>query len=89
MNITGVTQTAPVLPVNQPAYQPQAAQQTRVQSQESSDGMIRGADVISASVTASIKVMDLAQNSFEDAANQLIAEMAAVTGIGQNVDMTV
>ena len=36
---------------------------------------------------ASIRVMDLAQSAFEDAAAQLLATMSAMTGVGQNVDM--
>jgi len=37
----------------------------------------------------SVKVLDLAQGAFEDAAAQLIATMSAITGVGQNVDMMV
>ena len=36
---------------------------------------------------ASIKVMDMAQGAFEDAAAQLIAAMSAMTGVGGNIDM--
>ena len=39
---------------------------------------------------ASIKVLDMAQGAFEDVAEQLIASMnAAITGLGQNIDMYV
>ena len=38
---------------------------------------------------ASIQVMDLAQSAFQDAAEQLIATMSSMTGVGQNVDMYV
>jgi len=81
MNITGVTQTAPILPDNQTAPQPKAVSQTGSQDQAS------GADAIYASMEASIQVMDMANTVFEDAANQLIASMAATTGVGQNIDM--
>ena len=38
-------------------------------------------------MTASIKVLDMAQGVFEDVAERLIAEMAALmTGLGQNID---
>ena len=48
-----------------------------------------GADAISASVQASVQVMDMALSAFEDSARELIASMAAATGIGQNIDITV
>ena len=39
---------------------------------------------------ASIKVLDMALSSFEDVAAQLIDSMsAAITGLGQNIDITV
>ena len=39
---------------------------------------------------ASVQVLDMAQNAFEDAAAQLLAGMAAaMTGVGQSVDMSV
>jgi len=38
----------------------------------------------------SVQVLDMAQNAFEDAAAELLAAMsAAITGVGQNVDMYV
>ena len=46
-----------------------------------------GISAINMRSIASIKVMDLAQNAFEDAAAQLIASMNAMTGVGQNIDM--
>ena len=39
---------------------------------------------------ASVQVLDMAQNAFEDAAAQLLSSMtSAMTGVGQSVDMTV
>jgi len=37
----------------------------------------------------SVQVLDLAQGAFEDAAEQLIATMSAMTGVGQNIDIMV
>jgi len=81
MNVTGVTSTAPAMPVSQ--IQNQIQEQVQALDQTSAPV---AADAISASVAASVKVMDLAQSAFEDAAAQLIASM---TGVGQNFDMTV
>ena len=40
------------------------------------------------SMAASLKVLDMAQSVFEDAASELIEAMsAAITGIGQNIDV--
>ena len=86
MNITGVTQTAQILPQNQVVPQPPAVDQARSQM---GDAAAPSADAINVSMAASIQVMDMAQSSFEDAANQLIETMAAATGVGQNVDLTV
>ena len=83
MNISGVTQTAPILPPNQAMPQPPAVDQAQSQSPEA------GADVINASMAASIQVMDMAQSAFEDSADALIQSMAVATGIGQNIDMSV
>ena len=82
MNISGVTMTAPVLPQNQAVPQPPAPAET-------TDQMAGTASELSAmntSLMASVQVMDMAQNAFEDAAMQLIETMSAVTGVGQNVD---
>ena len=82
MNIAGVTQTAQVLP----GSQPQAAQ---VQTQAPEQTQIAGADAVQFSAQVATQVMDMAQSQFENAANELISSMAAATGVGQNVDMTV
>ena len=82
MNISGVTQTAQVLPGSQPPPadpQVQAAQEVTA----------TGADAVNLSAQVSTQVLDMAQSQFEDAANQLISTMAAATGIGQNVDVSV
>ena len=83
MNISGVTQTAQVLPGSQaPAAEPP------VQSADIAQSAM-GADAVNFSAQVQTQVMDMAQSQFEDAANQLISTMAAATGIGQNVDMSV
>ena len=87
MNITGVTQTAQILPPNQAVPQSPAAQ-NRVQGQGQNEDSATGADAIGARMEASIQVMNMEQNSFEDAANQLLDQMAAFTGVGQNINMT-
>ena len=39
-------------------------------------------------MAVSVRVLDMAQDAFSDAAEQLIAQMAAaITGIGSNVDI--
>ena len=38
---------------------------------------------------AAYKVLNMAMDVFEDAAAQLIASMSDITGIGQNIDITV
>ena len=83
MNISGVTQTAQILPGSQtpPAEPP-------VQSPGQTEAAM-GADAVNFSAQVQTQVMDMAQSQFEDAANQLISTMAAATGIGQNVDVSV
>jgi len=83
MNIAGVTQTAQVLPQQ---VQTQNQVPEPVQPQQSQD---MAGDVVNFSAQVSTQVMDMAQSQFEDAAEQLISTMAAATGIGQNVDMSV
>jgi len=83
MNISGVTQTAQVLPNTQAA-----APEPSVQSSDLAQTAV-GADAVNFSAQVQTQVLDMAQSQFEDAANQLIASMAAATGIGQNVDMSV
>ena len=51
---------------------------------------IPNADMSNMSLMASIQVLDMAQDVFEDAATRLIEELsAAITGVGQSVDMYV
>ena len=77
MNVSGVTATMPSFDqysLPSPAAAPEVA----------------SSDLVNVSVAASIQVMDMAQNVFEDAAARLIESMAAaMTGVGQNVDITV
>ena len=83
MNISGVTQTAQVLPSTQPP-----ASEPNVQSLNQAQTAM-GADAVNFSAQVQTQVMDMAQSQFEDAANQLISTMAAATGVGQNVDVSV
>ena len=83
MNISGVTQTAQVLPGSQtPAAEPP------VQSFDQAQAAM-GADAVNFSAQVQTQVMDMAQSAFEDAANELISTMAAATGVGQHVDVAV
>jgi len=87
MNVQGVTQTTNILPPYHVMPQSPAAQQVNAGRQAQETAPV--ADAISVSMAASIQVMDMAQSAYEDAASELIASMAAATGIGQNVDITV
>ncbi|MCL2221765.1 MAG: hypothetical protein FWC20_05620 [Oscillospiraceae bacterium] len=84
MNISGVTHTAPVMPTTQAMGAQEAAQTTQLPP-EAAEGAV-GADAVAFEAQVTTQVMDMAQSQFEDAANQLISQMAATTGIGQNVD---
>ena len=83
MNISGVTQTAQILP----GSQPQAAE-PQVQSGDIAQAAM-GADAVNFSAQVSTQVMDMAQSQFENAANELISAMAAATGVGQTIDLSV
>jgi len=83
MNISGVTQTAQVLPGSQPQ-----ASEPQVQSLDVSQAAM-GADAVNFSAQVSTQVMDMAQSQFENAANELISAMAATTGVGQTIDLSV
>jgi len=81
MNITGVTTTAPTMletQVQAPAQAPEQAPEAAM-----------SLDAANFSAQVSTQVLDMAQTQFEDAANQLIEQMAAMTGVGQSVDMSV
>jgi len=82
MNISGVTATAQTMPsqVNNQMYE-------QVQAME--QGSIPASNAINTSLMASVQVMDLAQSAFEDAAARLIDTMSAMTGVGQNFDISV
>ena len=83
MNISGVTHTAQVLP-------PPPAEAANAASAEAAvpagEVAAVGADAVAFEAQVATQVMDMAQSQFEDAANQLISQMAATTGVGQNVD---
>jgi hypothetical protein len=82
MNISGVTMTAPVIP----QVQAQAVEQSPTVGQDQQQTL----NEINTSMQASVQVMDMALSSFDDAASQLISSMAAsITGVGQNVDVSV
>jgi len=83
MNVSGVTQTAQVLPTTQAP-----AQEPNVQSIDQTQAAM-GADAVNFSAQVQTQVMDMAQSQFENAANELISTMAAATGVGQTVDVSV
>jgi len=85
MNISGVTQTAQVLPSTQP-YQ---SAQTQQATQTEQIGAEVGADAVNFSAQVQTQVMDMATSQFEDAANELISSMAMATGVGQTIDVSV
>ena len=85
MNISGVTQTAQVLPGSQT---PAPSAEPNVQSMDQTQAAM-GADAVNFSAQVQTQVMDMAQGAFEDAANELISTMAAATGVGQSVDVSV
>ncbi|MCL2628036.1 MAG: hypothetical protein FWD44_04970 [Oscillospiraceae bacterium] len=82
MNISGVTQTAQVLPNTQ-------AQETPAPVQSQAQSQAVGSDAVNLSSQVSTQVMDMANRQFEQAANELISTMAASTGVGSNVDVSV
>lgn len=82
MNISGVTQTAQVLPQTQPQAAEPAPEASAAQAS-------MGTDAVAFSSQVSTQVMDMAQRQFEDAANELISSMAASTGVGSNIDVSV
>ena len=84
MNIAGVTQTAQVIP------QQDLMQSQNPQPAQSADEVQNlSGDAVNFSAQVSTQVLDMAQSQFQDAAEQIIATMAAATGVGQNVDMSV
>ena len=46
-------------------------------------------EAMNVGMQASVQVMDMANNMFEQAASQLIDSMAQMTGVGRNFDMSV
>ena len=83
MTISGVTQTMPsidqqasMIGTTQP---PSPAQEVQGSSPE----------VRNVGMEASTQVLDMANRQFEEAANQLLRDMATMTGVGQNLDIRV
>jgi len=84
MNISGISPAAPsvtIAPTQQKAYEAYSLIQGQAKAPAS--------DAINTSLMASIKVMDMAQSAFEDAAAKLIETMSAMTGTGRSVDISV
>ena len=51
-------------------------------------GAISSAELANVNMVASLKVLDMAQDVFEDVAAELIDAMSSViTGLGQNIDI--
>ena len=86
MNISGVTQTAQVLPSTQPYQSAQSQQTTQMDEIAATTS---GADAVNFSAQVQTQVMDMAANQFEQAANELISSMAMATGVGQTIDLSV
>ena len=83
MNITGVTSTMPSID-QQYSMAGQTAPPAPAQEVQPVSS-----DVVNVGMQASVQVMDMANSAFEDAASQLIDSMAAMTGVGQNIDIRV
>jgi len=51
-------------------------------------GAYSGADLVNVNMAASIKVLDMTQDVFNDVAAELIDALSSViTGLGQNIDI--
>ena len=83
MNISGVTQTMPAM--NQQASMIGASQASAPAQEIQSSSP----DVMDVGMQASTQVLDMANRQFEEAANQLLRDMATMTGVGQNLDIRV
>ena len=46
-------------------------------------------DMAAAQAGAAYKVLNMAMDVFEDVAAELIASMSDITGVGQNIDITI
>jgi len=85
MNISGITSTASM--INYPAAG--SSGQVMDMNIDSVDPG-RGAHELPLGIAVSTRVMGMEQDAFEAAATQLINSMTAVmTGMGQNIDITV
>ena len=80
MNITGLASASPMLDtqVQAPVQAPEQAPDANV-----------SADAVNLSAEVSAQVLNMAQTQFEDAGNQLVEQMAALTGVGQTIDLSV
>ena len=83
MNISGVTQTMPS--IDQQASMIGAAQA----SSPAPSVQASSPEVMDVGMAASTQVLDMANRQFEEAANQLLRDMATMTGVGQNLDIRV
>jgi len=83
MNVSSVTQTAMLYPMNPMSYQVERAGLPPSEEQE----MMSGVEAINTQLQVSVQVQDMANNLMQEAADELIASMAVMTGIGQNIDM--
>jgi hypothetical protein len=75
MNVMGITPAMPTMDGALPAL-PQTYEAQPVSM-----------DAINFSMAVSTEVMDMATSAFEQAAAELISQMAAMTGVGQNLDV--
>jgi hypothetical protein len=83
MNISGVTQTMPTMEQQFPMI---GATQPTQQAQEIQPS---SPSVSNVGMEASTQALDIANRSFEEAANQILRDMATMTGVGQNLDIRV
>jgi len=89
LNLTGVTSTAPeiMMQSGQAVRQPTAAELVHdVEQTTGSDGTMSNVEF---SAQVSMQVLDMSLDVFEGAVSQLLASMAEMTGIGQNIDTSI
>ena len=83
MTISGVTQSAQLYPMNQNATQVERP----YGYPESEAEAIQGVESANVQMEVSVQVQDMALQQMEEAASQLLQDVAAQTGIGQYVNM--
>ena len=86
MNITGVTSTMPSM---EQSFAMTGAQASAPVQEVGAVDTPMEMDAASFSVQVSTEVMDMANQAFDAAAQQLIQQMAQMTGVGQNFDARV